>query len=215
MKAYSLFATLSAIYTLSITPQSFAYLETMNNANVVKNGTLRAMVSSQLGLSRHNGLNINGLADVGLSEDSDLRFSFGLGKVNFAFAGLYKWAPIPDVDKQPAMAIISGVSYANIAGSNEFSIQLQPLLSKGFDSRWGYFTPHVALPVAIMSRSGKTVYPLHFAVGTEFIPVDFKWENVRFMTELILNLNESFTSVSIAAIFTFENLTAIKILKKH
>ena len=190
---------------------SSAYFETMNDAEVVPVGSLRVIASPQVVLTRHDGFTMNALTDFGFTPESDIRFAFGAGSVDFTFAGFYKWAPIPDVDNQPAMALMGGVSYANIDGSNEFSVQVHPIISKKFLlASSGSFTPHLALPVALMSRSGNAKLPIQVNFGTQWVPPNWKWKNSFLIAEAAVNISESFSAISIGAAFQFDQIIRIE-----
>ena len=192
----------------------FAYFEVLNTANVVEDGTLRATATSQFLLDRYEGVEISGLADIGWSDQSDIRLTFGVGAVDFAFGGYYKWAPVPDRKGQPAMALISGVSYGNINGSNEFRVVTTPIISKKIATKkQGSFVYFVAMPIGMMSRSGEADFPVNLALGSEWFPVNFKWDNAHFIAELNLHVNDSFTSISIGISFDIDDIPYFNVTK--
>lgn len=211
MKAFALPCFLLSFFLLFSPGPSFAYFETMNNADVVPVGTLRMIGSSQAIFDRHEGLNVSALADVGLSPNSDIRMTFGLGEVDFSFGGFYKWAPIPDIENQPAIGAIFGVTYGHIDGSNEFTALVTPILSKKYDTRHGLFNPHIGLPLGIMSRSGADKFPINLVAGTEWLPVHFKWANAKLMIEIGFDLNQSITYGTLGLSFTFDNISYLQI----
>lgn len=196
--------------TLLLSPHlAYAYFQTLNQASPIPTGSLRTSITTQGIFSRHDGITINSLTDIGLTEDSDARFVVGAGSADFHFAGFYKWSPIPEYKKQPAIALLGGFSYANIDDANEFTAQFHPVMSKTYEIEWGRFTPHAALVIGLMSRSGDFKLPAQLNIGTSWTPANWKWKNTNFIAEVGADLNDSFSSISVGFTYHFDEVPQI------
>src|SRR5690606_19036330 len=91
-------------------------------------------------------------------------------------------------------------------GYSEFTLRLEPLVSKRFATTFGYLVPYGSLPVGLKHRTkgnDKNDLAIQLVGGTE-IAVD-KLQGVRFMAEAGVELDHAFNYISLAAIFDFDD----------
>jgi hypothetical protein len=183
---------------------TWAYFETGESAEIQKKGIFRVGLMPQLRLSDGSGLNFTGFCDTALSESSSLRVLAGGGETDFYTGGSYKWIPIPDYDRQPAIGAKFEVIYARIKSDSAVALRVHPLISKKFDTDHGVLIPYVSLPFGTHTYQSTTQTPVNFVTGTEFISPNV--DNMQFGAELGLNANKSFSYISaFAVIFIDEN----------
>ncbi len=188
-----------------------AYFSTIDTAEVIAPDQYQISLEPQLILNRYDGANAVMRFDTGLNESSGIRGILGFGKVDFELGGMYKYVPFPDLEKQPAIGFEAGAILARVNGGTEFSLRFHPLISKRFATEVGDLIPYASLPIGITSRPDQTVVPIQIAGGTEFRPLNYK--NWSFFGELGINLNQSFSYLSVAAAWRF-NDSALSGFKK-
>lgn len=186
---------------LLFSSSSFGFLTVGESGELVKPGLYQVGVEPQVDFT-NSGFNIAAFAGAPYGNDGSLRAKVGLGYVGFEAALSYKWIPIPDYEKQPAIGAKVEAGYANKSGASTSTLRLMPLVSKKFDTENGLFIPYGSLPLNfIFAPSGNTTgYQL--VGGTEYYPPDLpKW---MFSGELGANLGSSNTYVSGSATYYFE-----------
>lgn len=180
----------------------FAFYSTIDTGEVVEPSKYRVIGETQAITNNDSGVNIVGRLDWGLNEESSVRGILGLGTTDFQIGGLFKWVPIPDYAKQPAIGLLAGLVYAHHQDSNELSLRFHPMISKGFEVEFGKITPYAALPIGLRSFQNRTDVPIQLAGGSEIIFQEIKpW---RFFAEIGFDLNKAFTYFSLAASYDFD-----------
>lgn len=187
---------------------ALAYFSTIDTGELVAPGEYQALFEPQLLLSSYEGLNANGVNlvgrfDTGLNESSSIRGIVGAGTVDFQLGGMYKYVPFPDLEKQPAIGFSTGIILARVNGQTEFSGRFHPLISKKLATEVGDLIPYLSLPLGLTARSNQTVFTMQIAGGTEFRPLNIK--NFSFYGELGVNLSQTFSYLSIAAAWHFDD----------
>lgn len=190
---------------LVATPQAHAYFSTIDTGDVIAPGTFQASLEPQLILNRYDGFNMVGRFDTGINEESSVRGILGFGKVDFQIGALYKYIPFPDAGNQPAIGAEAGIIYARVNGETEFSFRLHPLVSKRLETEIGDLTPYVSIPLGITSRKDETIGPVQFVAGAELRPLNY--QSISFFGELGLNVAKSFSYVSAAVAWRFDEDT--------
>ena len=181
-----------------------AYYSTMDTGNILEKGKYKFHLETQFITSNDTGLNINGYFDMGLTEDSGIRGIIGVGTTDFHIGGFYKWAPIPDMDTQPAMGLLLGVTYASFSGVNNLSLRLHPIISKTFKVEIGEIIPYGSIPIGILSISNDRGIdiPIQLALGTELKTLN--WKNITFMAEINFDIQKSFSYFGLSANIDFD-----------
>jgi hypothetical protein len=182
-----------------------AYFSTIDTGEIIAADQYQISIEPQLVLNRYDGTNAVMRFDTGLDEASSVRGILGFGKVDFELGGMYKYVPFPDLDKQPAIGFEAGAVLARVNGGTEFSLRFHPLISKRFATEVGDLIPYASLPFGITSRTDQTVVPIQLGGGAEFRPLNYK--NWSFFGELGINLNQSFSYLSLAAAWRFNDST--------
>lgn len=185
-----------------------AYFSTIDTGELIAPEKYQAILEPQLILNKHDGFNMIGRFDTGLTEDSSVRGVLGVGKVDFQLGGFFKWVPFPDVGKQPAIGLETGALLARVNSQSEFSVRLHPLVSKAFQTEVGDLVPYGSLPLGVTFRSDKTFVPVQIVGGSEMRPLN--WPRVSFFAELGLNLTESFSYISGAIAYRFDDTSLRK-----
>lgn len=180
-----------------------AYFSTLDTGDVTGVGRYRTILEPQFIVNKYDGVNLVGRFDTGITADQAVRAIVGFGEVDFQLGAMYKWIPFPDAAGQPAIGGSAGAMYARVAGETEFSLRFHPLVSKRFETEVGDLTPFVSLPLGLTSRDGDTFVPVQLAVGTEWKTLN--WENLRFMTELGLNVSKAFSYLSFGLVYEFDD----------
>ena len=181
---------------------AFAFYSTIDTGEIIEPGKYRILGEAQGITDNNSGLNVNGRVDWGLNEESSIRGLVGVGTTDFHLGGFFKWVPIPDYSKQPAIGVLAGLVYAHHQSANELSLRVHPMVSKGFDVDFGKITPYGALPFGLRSFQSRTDIPLQLAGGTELIFQEIRpW---RFFAEVGFDLNKAFSYFSLAASYDFD-----------
>ena len=201
LKRYLPFLILTAALKLPAT--AFGYYSTIDTGELVKPGAYQMSLEPQLMFNRYEGFNAVGRFDTGINEQSSFRGLLGVGKVSFQLGGFYKIVPFPDTAKQPAIGADVGVIYARVNDMTETSLRFHPLFSKRFETEVGDFTPYGSLPLGVTFRSDETYVPIQIAGGTEFRPLNLA--NWSFFAELGININKSFSYLSAAVAYRFDD----------
>ena len=127
----------------------------------------------------------------------------GGGSVDFnAFASV-KWMPFPDVDKQPAMGLRVGAGVARDEDQNILQLQVAPMVSKKFDTDYGMSVPYLAVPFTFVNTKDDNFVATNLTVGSEFHY--HEWKDVTLGGEVGLDLNKSWTYLSVFATFPFDS----------
>jgi hypothetical protein len=165
-------------------------------------------VGAQIRLSNGNGANATGSFDAAINEDSSYRLNMGFGETDFFVGGSYKWVPIPDYDKQPAMGLRFGGLYARPKSINYFALRVDPLISKKFATDYGVLTPYGAIPVMLAFIDSKNELQAQITAGAEFKPNDNdKW---IFGSEVGVNAKDSFSYFLITVSYLLDEVKGRK-----
>lgn len=197
----SLIATATA---LNSSP-AHAYDSIIDTGDLVNAGHYQATFEPQLIFSRYDGANVIGHLDTGLTEESSLRGTIGIGAVDFHMGASLKYVPFPDTASQPAIGGRAGLSFARVEGSTEFNIRFEPLVSKRFSTEVGDLTAYGSIPFGVTTRSepDDTVFPIHLTGGVQLQPLNTP--HLSYFTELGLDLNDAFSYISFAVAFRFDD----------
>lgn len=186
---------------------SFAYLAINETAELMPEGYYKIGVAPQLMLSDGGGINVGAFVDGYIADDINGRIQIGAGKTpDFWTSASIKWVPYPDVDRQPAMGLRGALIYARDESVDFYSFQVTPIISKMADTRYGKMIPYVGLPITLINTKSNSTTATQFAVGAEW----FSNETMHIGGEFDLNLNKSFTAVSVFISFPFDQSVGFK-----
>lgn len=193
---------------LLLSRTSLAYLTVGETAEVLPEGYYKFGLEPQLIVSDGSGFNLGAFFDTHIENGIDGRIEIGGGSTEFWTAGTVKWVPIPDVDKQPAVGLRGGFSFARDNGSDFYHLLIAPIISKKADTQYGEMVPFLALPLSIpiINKKVKSETEIQLAIGAEW----FQNKDVNYGLELDLNLSKSFSAVSAFISFPFDGAVGFK-----
>jgi len=203
-------ASLLGLIGLTLFSQtSLGFFSHLDTADLLKPGEYQLGAEPQIIFNNYSGLNVIGHLDMGATDSSNYRFVLGTGSTVFQAGGFFKFVPIPDYANQPGIGGYAGLLYAYQNGISVLSLRVHPEISKKLNSdRAGLFTPYVALPFGISFYNGNTLYPFQIALGTKWLPSQFR--HLNFWTELGLNLNSAFSYLSLGLTVPFDSWNDIR-----
>ena len=197
-------ALLTTLFTLSAPVH--AYYAVLDNAEVMPEGHYKLTGDVQA-LTDTGGLNVAARIDAGFQEEYGVRGLIGAGVTDFFMGAFFKWMPIPDVKGQPALGFNAGVVFATDDGERTLSFRLEPLVSKKFASSVGIWTPYASIPIGYRNRNGRdrqvtSNFTAQVVAGSQLQVA--KWQNLQFLAEVGVDLEEALSHVAVAAVFYFD-----------
>lgn len=188
---------------LFLSSTAHAFLTVGESAEMLAPNTYQVGFEPQLITSKDAGGNFSIFFDAPVNDETSARVLLGGGTIDFnAFASV-KWVPFPDVDKQPAMGLRFGAGIARNEDENIIQLQAAPLLSKKYDTEYGLAVPYFALPFTFLNTKDENYVATNLAVGSEFHY--HEWKGVTLGGEIGLDLNKSWSYISVFATFPFES----------
>ena len=207
-------STILLAATLTAAP-SWAYNEVLSTGQVLERGQFRLTGGLQA-LTERGGANVTGIIDTGIQEDFEVRGILGFGKTDYLLGALVQWVPIPDVEGQPAVGFLTGITYARWFNGSEFTLQWNPLVSKKFAVGEGAIIPYAGIPLGLRFRDNQTVgvadttqMTIQVTGGAQ-IQVE-RWKNLQFIGEVGINLEHAYSYVSAGALFYFDTEYCFKL----
>lgn len=192
------------VLVLFLSSNAHAYLSIAESAEVLPVGKYSLGVEPQFLTNKGGGTNLNVFLNGSLNESTSARVTIGAGAIDFnAFASV-KWVPFPDVDNQPAMGIRAGAGLARDGDENLLQLQVAPLISKKYETEYGLTVPYVAVPVAFLNTKEENYVASNIAFGSEYTHPEVIG---TFGAEVGLDLNKSYSYISIFATFPFDSAT--------
>ncbi|UOF02206.1 hypothetical protein [Bdellovibrio reynosensis] len=188
---------------LFLTSNAHAYLSIAESGELDPQGKYQVGVEPQLLTNKGGGANVNVFIDTAISESSSARVSMGAGAVDFNAFASFKFIPFPDVDNQPSMGFRAGAGIARDEEQNLLQLQFSPLVSKKFDTEYGLAVPYLAVPFTFLNTKEENLVATNLSIGSEFHYVD--WDQVTLGAEAGVDLNKSYSYISIFATFPFES----------
>lgn len=182
---------------------SWAYLGIDGSAELPKVGKYVLGGYSQLMLNEGGGAQFGANLDMGFSEELATQFSIGVGKIDFNLGAGFKWIPIPDFEKQPAMGFKVSAWYARTQDANVWTIQIAPMFSKKVQTDSGLFIPYAAIPVNVVYQTDNSHTGTQFTIGAEYHSK--KVEGMYFSGEAAVNLKDAYSFVGASINFPFDS----------
>lgn len=200
------FAKLSVshlIFAVLLSSTAHAYISIAESGEMLPANTYQVGLEPQLLTNKNSGGNLNIFIDGPVNDSTSARLLLGGGSVDFnAFASV-KWVPFPDVDRQPALGLRLGAGLSRINSDNIVQLQAAPLLSKKYNTDYGLAVPYFALPFTFNNTKSENFVATNLSVGSEFHY--HEWKAVTIGGEIGLDLNKSWSYISIFATFPFES----------
>jgi hypothetical protein len=199
--------------TFLISAPAWAYYDVLDNGEILPKGTYKLTGGGQF-LTDHGGLNVESIIDAGFQDEFGIRGMFGFGKTDIFAGGMFKWMPIPDIEKQPAIGFNAGLVYGKWKGNRDLTFRIEPIASKKFNLDTTVWTPYVSLPFGWRTRDSeangnRSDVSWQAVAGTQLqVP---KWKKLQFIAEVGMDLSKALSHVSFAAILYFDDENGIKI----
>lgn len=189
-----------------ISAPAWAYYDVLDTGEILAKGNYRLLAGPQF-LTDHGGLNVNAAFDMGFEEEYGVRGIFGFGETDIFAGAMFKWVPIPDIEKQPAVGFKLGLLYAKDGPVRDLTFRFEPIVSKKFDMQSTVWTPYASLPVGIRTIDSdvakRTDIAWQLVAGTQ-LQVQ-KWKKLQFMAEVGVDLDKALSHFSIAALLYFDD----------
>lgn len=193
---------ISILSLLVSTAAQAGYLSVGESGEILPAGFYNVGVEPQFVLNEGGGLNADAFIDMPYNDASSFRIQAGAGKVDFHVGGGIKYIPFPDVDNQPAMGLKASLWYARYQSNNILTAQVAPLLSRKVQTDQGLFIPYVAVPFNFNSGTDNNKTGTQFTLGSEWHNPD--WPQVILDADLALNMNNSFSTLTLSAAFPLD-----------
>nr|WP_295905887.1 hypothetical protein [uncultured Bdellovibrio sp.] len=188
---------------LFLSSSAHAYLSIAESGEIVPAGMYQVGVEPQFLMNKGGGANFDVFFDTHINDATSARITMGAGAVDFNAFVSAKWMPFPDVENQPAMGLRVGAGLARDEDENLLQLQVAPLVSKKFDTEYGLAVPYLAVPFTFLNTKEENTVASNLTVGSEFHYAD--WNQVTLGGEVGLDLNKSYSYISIFATFPFES----------
>ena len=195
--------TYIALIVLFFSLNSAAHYTTHDTGDLLKSDQYEFTVNAAFLTNPNSGTQITATVDSGLYHDSNVRALLSVGAIDYAVGGFYKWVPVPDYGKQPAMGLLGGALYASDGDIDELSIRLHPFVSKKFSLVFGDANAYASLPVGIRFLDGTNDVPIQLAVGSELKIPEFN--QVNFTAEIGINLQRTYSYFSLGVVFFLDD----------
>jgi hypothetical protein len=197
-------AVLLALTLLSST--CWAYYDVLDTGEMLPKGTYKLTGDAQL-LTETGGLNVGASIDTSFRDEYGARALVGFGRTDYFMGALFKWAPIPDIDNQPAIGFNLGLLYAHWNGNADLTVRFEPIISKKFTIERSVVTPYASVPLGLRMRTtnantNTSDLTAQLVLGSQ-LQVE-KWKNLQFIGEIGLDLGNALSSISLAAIWYFD-----------
>ncbi|MDG0817317.1 hypothetical protein [Bdellovibrio svalbardensis] len=200
---FAKYVTSSFVLGLFLSSTANAYLSIAESGELLPQGSYQVGFEPQLLTSKNSGGNFDLFFDTTVNESTSARILLGGGTIDFNAFGSVKWVPFPDVDKQPAMGLRFGAGIARDEDENIIQLQFAPLVSKKYDTEYGLAVPYLSVPFTFLNTKKENYVATNLAVGSEFHY--HEWNNMTLGGEIGLDLNKSWSYISVFATFPFES----------
>jgi hypothetical protein len=185
---------LGLFFIFFLSHSALAFYTTGESAELVKPNTYHLGIEPQVRISEGTGFNFNGFLDAPFGPEASIRATLGFGQTELFTTIAYKWVPIPDYDRQPAIGGKLEAIYARTAGNSLSALKIHPLISKKFETSFGTLVPYGSIPLALISSGNTSDTSLQLVGGAELYHNDYKqW---IFSAELGVNMNKAFSYIS-------------------
>lgn len=190
---------------------AFAYYEVMDTGDILPTQNRAVMTQAQMAFGSNLKSNVVGSYDWPLDDSSQIRTFIGLGET-FHIGGSYKWMPVPDYQKQPAMGVIFSGHFAQPSSSSEFALSAAGMFSKYVQTqKLGTHNLYVSPKLSLQFYDGNSNLPLQLVGGTQFDLKQFK--NAKINAEIGFNLSKSFNYIAVGFVVEYNEFDGLTLQK--
>ncbi|PIS10300.1 MAG: hypothetical protein COT73_10135 [Bdellovibrio sp. CG10_big_fil_rev_8_21_14_0_10_47_8] len=173
---------------------SWALFTIQESTDITPVGHYKLGLEPQVKTSDGGGTNFTAFFDTGISDETSARVLVGTGDTDFAAGASFKWVPIPDYKKQPAIGGKVSLLTWHDSGDSFSALRLEPIVGKKFETDIGSFSPYASVPVMFIDGKTDSKTGFQLAGGTEYIHHEL--ENMTFGGEIGFNAKSSFSYIS-------------------
>lgn len=207
-----LILSLAVLIVCGLSLPTKAYFTTGESGEIQSKGIHKVGFLPQLRISNGSGMNLTGFFDSALNESSSVRVHLGTGETDFYTGISYKWIPIPDYEKQPALGFKFEGIYGREASENITALRVHPLISKVMATDVGTFVPYGSLPVSLVNTKSSSDTAVQIVVGTEYSTSDYP--NLGFGGEFGLNGSKAFSYIAGFITYQFEDSKGLQFRRR-
>lgn len=130
--------------------------------------TFEVMLSPEV-VFQNGGIYLNSELRYQANEDIGIGFGFGSGELGYNFGTYGVWYIIPDLQSQPAVAVLGGMYFNNQGSQDYFVLRFSPTVSKRFILSWGNISPYWAMQFspAFSFGSVPNVFSIRTTMGSQ------------------------------------------------
>lgn len=194
--------TLIATLMILVSPASWAYLTFLESGEMVPVQHYRVGFIPQLITNDSSGVNVDATIDTGWNDSMSSRFQIGTGKMDIHLGGHFKFVPIPDVDRQPAIGVRGSAWYARYKDESYTTWSVAPFLSKKVATDIGLLVPYIAIPFNYTFNKNSDFASQQFVIGSEYSTP--KAVDMSFAAELGVDLKNSYSFIALYFSFQFD-----------
>lgn len=118
------------------------------------------------------------------NDDVGVGLGFGAGQAGFHVGGQGVWYIAPDLETQPAFALVGGAYFSRFDQSDYFLVKFTPMVSKQINTSWALVTPYAGVTLSPIFRmaSSQTLVGMKLSAGAETRL--HNWKGIRLWAEM-------------------------------
>ncbi len=177
----------------------------IRTAESLKINTYELVLSPQYVISE-KGTYLTSELRYQVNEDLSTGFGFGSGELGFNFGAHGVWHVSPDLDYQPAFAIVGGLYFNRINSTNYMVLKFAPTVSKSYHLNWGEIGPYAGLQLSPSFGLGVagSKFSMRASMGSQLIITAFS--GLRLWLEAGLSISQSFNEIGFGISYPFAAL---------
>ncbi len=154
-------------------------------------------------------------ADGGMYLNTELRYqatedigagaAFGAGELGFNFGGYAMWYMLPDMGSQPAVGLLGGLFFNQVASEDYFLFRISPVVSKHLATNWGGLTPYLSAQISPAFSFGTVpnIFSMRMSMGS-LVTIN-SFNGLRLWAEVGLGIVNSFNEIALGVSFPFSS----------
>jgi len=147
--------------------KALAFGTFLNSSDILTGNEYDLSGSGQFFSSDRRGTHVFGTADFPLSDKTNLRFSAGVGSLDFSLGGSLKWVPhLEDREHPFNFGTVFSSEYARDSSIDIFLFRASPFVSKHLDWEHGKLEPYISVPVGLAAVDSTSRFTSQFILGS-------------------------------------------------